>query len=157
MTESVLIKPKELMYFIQLSSKTSFWKLDDIFPECTICREPSPLVEPLVCIREDACHVGHNCMDTLARRLHALFEEVVPQYVNLILLYFKKRNVKGIGAGVFWRDFRTPRVITMNPGGWARVKIRGEIFKFTPGESFFLSGRAAPPEPTTPENKAILP
>ena len=148
-----LIKP-ELIYFIQLSSKTAFWKLDDLFPECALFREQSPRIEPLVCIREDACHVGHNCMEILAHRLQALFTEVMPQYVNLILLYYKKRNVEGIGAGVFWRDFRTPRVITMNPGGWKRVKLRGEVFRFTPGETFFLSGRAAPPEA---EPKVLVP
>ena len=144
------------MYFLQLSSKSTFWRLDDIFPECSLFREKSSRVEPLICIRENSCHVGHNCMEILTKRLHALFSEVVPQYVDLILLYFKKRNTEGMGSGVFWRDFRTPRVITMNSGAWTRLKIRGEVFRFTPDQSFFLTGKSAEPILESAEAKPIL-
>ena len=156
MSKMVVVQPKELIYFLQLSSKSSFWKVDDVFPECLLYREHAPRIDPLICIKENTCHVGHNCMEILVKRVHALFDEVVPKYVNLILLYFKKRNTNGIGAGVFWRDFRTPRIITLNPGGWRTVKARGEVFRFTPGESFFLSGRTLPPELDSNTVKAVL-
>jgi len=153
-----VIKPKELMYFLLLSSKTAFWKLEDLLPECFLYREKYERIEPLICLREDhSCHVGQNCMETVAKRLHALFEQVLPRYVDLVLLYFRKRNLPGMGAGVFWKDFRTPRVINMNLGGWNRVKLRGEVLRFTPGESFFLSGRAPEPTQEPAQSKLILP
>ena len=136
--------PKPI-YFLTLNRKTALFKLEDLFPECFLYREPSPRVEPLVCLAEDlACTAGHSCMGTLVQRLKVLFGELLPD-TQLILLYFKKRNVPGMGAGVFWRDFREPRVFTVNLTAWERVKRRGAVFQFTPGESFFLTGQAADP------------
>lgn len=136
---------QSICYFLVLSSKTAFFKLDDLFPECKLYQEQAPMTEPLICLASDSCPVNHNCMETLVRRLKMIFGEITPQ-ADLILLYFRKRNVPGLGAGVFWKDFREPRVITMNPLAWARVKTRGDAFQFLPGETFFLSGQAPPPE-----------
>jgi hypothetical protein len=137
------------IYFLVLNQKTAMFKLEDLFPECSLYREQSPRAEPLVCLAEDnACTVGHNCMESLVRRLKLVFEELLPQ-AQLILLYFRKRNVPGLGAGVFWRDFREPRVFTVNPRAWERVKRRGVVFQFVPGESFFLTGKAPEPEPVS--------
>ena len=135
------------MYFVVFSTKTAFFKLEDIFPECFLYREPTSQIEPLMCLTEDnACHVGQNCMDILAKRLMVLFKEVL-QSTDLILLYFKKRGVYGMGTGIFWRDFKTPRVITVNPYAWRKIKATGQIFQFMPESEFFLSGKAKEPEP----------
>lgn len=138
-----------IMYFVVFSTKSSFFKLQDIFPECFLHREHAPQIDPLKCLLEDnACHVNHNCMEVLAKRVHILFQEVLPS-VEVIVLYFKKRGSQSYGAGLFWRDMREPRAITMNPFAWSRVKQRGSIYTFSPNQSFFLNGRAAPPESTT--------
>ena len=132
----------KITYFVQMSSKTAFFKLQDIFPECFFYRDSSPRIEPLVCLQEDnACSVGSNCMETLVRRLHMLFEEVVPT-AELVILYFKSRNDKHIRAGVFYRNLKDFRIITMNPFGWKAIKQRGKIFKFTPTQNFFLTGKS---------------
>lgn len=137
---------QSIQYFLVLSSKTAFFKLDNIFPECALYRDQSPRIEPLICLAEDmACTVGHACMDTAVRRLKMLFSEIVPT-AELILLYYRKRCVPGIGAGVFWKDFREPRIITVNPKSWERVKFRGVAFQFSPSESFFLSGQSEKPQ-----------
>jgi len=81
-------------------------------------------------------------MDILARRAQAIFNELLPETVRVLVLYFRKRNVLGYGAGIFWRDMREPRVITMNPHAWERVKARGLVYQFTPSDTFFLSGRS---------------
>ena len=132
-----------MVYFVVMSSKTAFFKLEDVFPECSLYREKYPNLESLVCIRADACHAGHNCMETLTKRLHVIFDDLLPS-VELIFLYFKKLGDLGMGAGVFWRDFREPRVITVNPKGWHRIKRCGDVYKFTPEPGFFLSGRGLP-------------
>lgn len=136
----------KIMYFVVFSSKTSFFKLQDIFPECFFYRDQSPQIEPLICLREpNSCTVGKNCMDVLARRLHVLFEEVCLD-ADMIVLYYRKRNIEGLGAGVFDRAWENPRTITMNPSAWNMVKSRGNIYQFDPTQDFFLSGTAPPPE-----------
>lgn len=144
------------MYFLLMSQKTAFFKLDDIFPECGLYREQHPMIEPMVCLAETAaCTVGKNCMETLAKRLKVLYEEVLTD-VDLILLYYRKRNLPGIGAAVFWRSFEEPRIITVNPTSWARIKNRGAVYQFTPGPSFFLTGRAPDAVPTPDQDTSPL-
>jgi len=94
-------------------------------------------------------------MNLLATRLHVLFTEVCTQ-ADLILLYFAKRNYKGMGAGVFDRAFANPRVITMNPSAWNIVKARGSIYQFDPSQDFFMSGHAPPPEEVTDSTDRLL-
>jgi len=145
-----------IMYFVIFSTKTAFFKLESIFPECFLFREHAEQIDPLKCLLEDnSCHVGRNCMETLAKRVHVLFEEVLPS-VDVIVLYFKKRGSQSYGAGLFWRDMREPRTITMNPYAWTRVKTRGAVYQFAPNPSFFLSGRSAPPAPASPSEPADL-
>lgn len=135
-----------LMYFVVFSTKTAFFKFDDIFPECSFYRKDSPQIEPLMCLQFDnCCTVGKNCMEVLCRRLYVMFEEVCTQS-DLAILYFKKRNFEGLGAGVFWADLERARVITMNPTAWERVKARGNVYQFDPNQDFFLTGSSAPPE-----------
>lgn len=138
----------KIAYFVIFSTKTAFWKMQDIFPECFLYREHTPQIDPLKCLLEDnACHVNHNCMEVLAKRINVLFQEVLPS-VNVIVLYFKRRGSQRYGAGLFWRDMREPRVIPINLSAWNYIKQRGNIFTFSPNSSFFLSGQAASPEPT---------
>jgi hypothetical protein len=127
-------------YFVVLSSKSAFFKLDNVLPECSLYQELAPKLEPLVCLRENVCHVGRNCMDTLVRRVHTLFGELLPT-VQVLVLYFRKRTRPGYGAGLFWRDLREPRVITMNSYAWKTVCSRGRVYQYTPSESFYLTGR----------------
>lgn len=139
-----MMTPDPIMYFLLMARRTAFFKLQDLFPECFLYREQSPQAEPLLCLREDSCPGNHNCMETLAKRLKIMFDLL--SHADLILLYYKKRNIPGMGAGVFWKDFRDPRTITMNPKAWARLKLRGKVLQFQPDESFFLSGRSPDPE-----------
>ena len=135
-----------ILYFVVFSSKTAFFKLQDIFPECFFYRDQSPQIEPLICMREEnSCHAGRSCMEVLAKRTYVLFEEVCLDS-DIIILYFRKRNVQGLGAGVFDREFQNPRVITMNPSAWNMVKSRGNIYQFDPSQDFFFSGVSAPPK-----------
>lgn len=145
-----------MMYFLLMSRKTALFKFNDIFPECALHTEQHPRIEPVVCLRETAaCTVGHNCMENLVKRIRTLFEEVLDG-VELLVLYFKKRNMPGMGAAIFWRDFREPRVITVNPGAWKKIKDRGWVYQFVPGSSFFLSGQASNATPTSAQDTSLL-
>lgn len=140
-----------MMYFLLMSQRTAFFKLEDLFPECFLYREKHPQIEPAICIAEDAaCTVGKNCMETLAKRLKVLFDELLVD-TDLILLYYRKRNLPGIGAAIFWRSFEEPRLITVNPTAWEKIKKRGSVYQFTPGPSFFLTGKA--PDAVAPQNQ----
>ena len=144
-----LIRPGGLpIVFVSFWEKSIFFKLQDIFPECFIHREKAPQAEPMCCVRDDSCPVNHNCMEILAKRIWVMFEEVLP-HARMIILYYRKRNIPGIGGCVFFRTMHEPRVITINPWGWNQVKRRGTIYEFTPGPSFFLTGKAEAPIPTT--------
>ena len=140
-------KPGGPIYFVSLNQKTIFFKLQDIFPECYVNRDQSPNVEPMLCL-SGVCPTNRNCMETLAKRVFVLFKEVLPT-AQLIILYYRKRNLPGIGGSVFWRNMREPRNITINPWGWKSVKSRSKIFKFEPGPQFYLTGSAPPPKETS--------
>lgn len=140
-----IIRPGGSIYFVLFCGKTAFFKLQDLFPECFLHREKVPLAEPMTCILNDSCPVNHNCMETLAKRIFVMFEEVLPA-AKMIVLYYKKRNIPGLGGTIFWRSMKEPRVITMNPFAWNRVKQRGEVYEFTPSPSFFLTGNTKSPK-----------
>ncbi len=157
-----LIKPggasKEIMYFVVFSSKTSFFKFEDLLPECFLYREHSPQIEPLVCLYEEhACTVGQNCMEKLATRLKVMFEEVLPKEIDLVLLYYRKRSEPdSLAAGVFWRNLQDFTVYTLNRTAWSLIKGRGQVFQFQPGVSFFVTGRAPPPEEPDSHEEVVL-
>ena len=127
--------------FLLFCSKTAFFKLDSLFPECKLYREQMPRTDSLMCLGS-SCPGNHNCMETLAKRIFVLFKEIIPQ-VKLIVLYFRKQGSTSIGAGLFWSDMREPRLITINPSAWEMIKYRGLLYEFTPSPQFFLTGNSA--------------
>jgi hypothetical protein len=156
MTRVEGVQLPSIMYFMVFSSKTSFFKLQDIFPECFHYREDSPNIEPLACLVEDmGCTVGRNCMETLCKRLYVLFAEICTSS-DLILLYFRKRNYTGLGSGVFWPNLEDAKVITMNPTAWERLKNSGNVYRFDPSRDFFLTGMSAPPDEIQKSEDQVL-
>lgn len=132
------------IYFLSLSNKynsdfTAFFKFQDILPECYFNREGSGL-EVATCIKNMDCHVNHNCFEILFKRVNILFNETVVHGTSIILLYFRKVGVPGLGAVVFDRQFDKvePRWITMNPSAWNKVKNYSEVYSFKTNSEFFL-------------------
>jgi hypothetical protein len=148
------LRPGGPIYFLTFYEKTVFFKLDSIFPECYLYREGSPRTDPLMCLHS-TCPSNKNCMETLAKRVFVLFQEVLPQ-VHLLVLYFRKQSSVGLGAGVFWKNMAEPAAITMNPSAWDMIKERGLIFEFRPGPYFFLTGSSPAPEGRSNEEKVNL-
>ncbi len=134
------------IYFLSLSNKydndhTAFFKFKDIMPECYFNREEYPRIEVATCIKDIGnCHVNHNCFEILFKRVKILFNETVVPGTSLIVLYFRKFVVPGLGAVVFDRQFDKiePRWITMNPSGWNKLKSYSDIYSFQATSEFFL-------------------
>ena len=127
------------MYFLEVSKKTLFAKLVDIYPECSHLIADCDQVYPLFCLR-GACPRNANCMETLARRVKFVFDTFAD--AQLLLLYFAYRDRPGsIRAGVFWRSMSEPRLITFNRSGWNLMKQRGVVYEYTLPDSLFLPPR----------------
>ena len=91
-------------------------------------------------------------MPTLTKRIHTLFDQVIP-YVDMVVLYFKRRNTSGLSAAIFWRDFRDPKIITVNKMAFQKLQKYGQVFEFHPDVGFFLgsSSKVLEPKNDTPE------
>lgn len=116
------------MLILSVQSKTIFAKLKDVYQECEVLIDGSPQLYPLRCL-VDHCPKNANCMETLAKRVNCIFE-AFPE-AQLLLLYFSYHDRQGsIRAGVFWRDMREPRYITLNRTGWQKMKEMGVVYEW---------------------------
>lgn len=117
---------------------TLFAKLQDIYPECNFLIKDSTQLHPLICLTS-SCHRNANCMTKLVQRIKFLFDNF--QNCELILLYFSYRDKPGSQrAGVFWKDFREPRYITMNRSAWEKIKKEAILYQITLPTDLFLGG-----------------
>ena len=67
-------------------------------------------------------------MERLAKRVKFVFDKFPAS--QLLILYFKYHDrPNSLRGGVFWRDMKEPRVITMNPYSWEKIKKIGEVFE----------------------------
>jgi len=132
------------MYFLTFCEKTSFFKLEDIFPECFINREKSSHLQSMTCL-DSVCPENKNCMEMLSKRIYILFNEVLPN-AELTILYFKMLGSSRIGGSIFWKNMSEPRNIVINPSAWQRIKAYGIIYEFTPNPVFWMTGIAPPPK-----------
>lgn len=111
-----------------------FTKFDNVYPECKKLIRGQNKLYPLICLR-DTCHMNNACMETLAMRINLIFD-AFPS-AEVLLLYFKYQDTKSLRSGVFWRDMREPRLITINPFSWQTCKDRGDVFEWNlPAEAF---------------------
>ena len=77
-------------------------------------------------------------MEKLAKRVKAIFDAFPT--AKLLLLYFKYRDrPNSLRAGVFWRDMSEPRIITMNPGAWEKMKQLGTVYEWNLPMEIMLS------------------
>jgi hypothetical protein len=116
------------MYLLSVQGRSIAIKLVDLYPECEFLIKGSPQLHPLICF-VGPCHRNANCMEKLAKRVKYVFEQF--KDAQLLVLYFKYQDKpNSIRAGVFWRDLREPRYITINPYAWEHLKKRGEVYEW---------------------------
>lgn len=123
------------IFYFTYHNKSAFIPLRSIYPECFILREPHPQVNGLQCLRDD-CPANRRCMETLAHRVHYMYDKVFPQ-AEILFTYFKD-NTGSIKAGVFDKDFTEARVITCNRSAFDKFQKGGQVFEWTPPDDFFL-------------------
>jgi hypothetical protein len=124
------------MYVLEVQDQTIFTKLVDVFPECSVLIKDSPKLHPLFCLKSN-CPRNANCMGKLAHRVKYVFDQW-PK-AQLLILYFSYPDQPGSQrAGLFWRDMREPRYITMNRTAWVKLKKMGTIYKWQMPAELFL-------------------
>lgn len=125
------------IYILSIQNKTIFIKLNDLYPECKFLLRDLNL-NFLWCLNNDICPRNSNCMEKLAKRLRSVFDKF--KSVELVLLYFSCRDTPAsIKAGVFFKDFREPYIITFNRSSWVKLKNMGKIYQWTLPNEFFIS------------------
>lgn len=130
------------MYFLEINKKTLLVKMKEFFPECEFLISDQEQLFPFRCL-QDHCPRNSNCMEKLAKRVKHIFDQF--ENAELLVLYFKYRDhPTRLRAGVFWRDLREPRFITMNPYAWEKFKEIGTVYSYTLPDELFLGGTAQP-------------
>lgn len=139
---------KSLAHYFIFQGHSAFMPLRYCYPECAVLIEPHPKVEPLQCY-QTSCPANKNCADIMAHRVHYLFEEVLPEDVELLFLYFKFRNkgfwsmgkwVESLGAGVFHKNMREPDWMSLNRWGFNKVRDEGLKLTWLPTDEFLFMG-----------------
>jgi hypothetical protein len=124
---------------LEIQKKTLFMKMKDVYPECEYLIADQPQLFPFRCLR-DSCPRNANCMGKLAVRVKYIFDTF--KEAELVVLYFKYRDrPQSQRAGIFWKDMREPRYITMNLYSWAKLKELGTVYEWEIPDDVFLGTR----------------
>lgn len=125
------------MYVLEVNKKTLFIKMKEVFPECEFLIRGEPQLYPFICLRTEQCHRGLSCMPRLEPRIRYIFDQF--SFAELLVLYFRYQDKpKSQRAGLFWKDGREPRCITMNPYAWEKFKTIGTTYEWSLPDSLFL-------------------
>lgn len=77
-------------------------------------------------------------MDILAKRVNYLFTHVVPDSQQIIA-YFKYRDrPDSIRAGIFTRDMKEPKLMTLNRSAFQKFQREGVMFRWIPNDEYLL-------------------
>jgi hypothetical protein len=131
----------EPVTFFTFHNKTAFLPLKFVYPECTVLLEHVPQAYPLMCMKQPNCPANRNCGELIAKRVHYLFDKVVPTDVKLIIAYYKYRDrPESIRGVTFWRDMSEPDVKILNRSGFDKFLREGTKYQWVPTtEYLFLS------------------
>lgn len=123
-----VLKASKQFYLISYK-KCLFMKVQDVFPECLFYIKQTPKLTPLICLKEDnVCHVGHNCMETLVKRIKYVFDQ---QPCKLLFLYFAYPDKPGSQRAVaFFNNLEDLRYLTFNKSAWEKIKKEGTVLQW---------------------------
>jgi hypothetical protein len=128
-----------IVYFVT-NEKTVFVPLKFVYPECFFHIKDKPSLYPIKCFLTDACPVGANCGEILVKRVHYLFNEVLPD-AQLLIAYFKYRDrPNSIRGAVFNRDLDTPNVSILNPFAFRKFQREGTTYQWYPTDEYLFMG-----------------
>lgn len=130
---AILYKSCHLI-ILEIHQKTIIAKLQDLYPECSVLIQGYDRLSLLGCFK-DTCHRDAGCLDKLAKRVKAIFDSF--EFANMLLVVFRDRDNKKIKAGVFWRNFKFPKLINVNPYGWQRITELSTQYEWAPPRELF--------------------
>lgn len=129
---------KESVSFFVFQEHSVFMPLKYVYPECMTLIEPHDQLSPLFCLAHDHCPANKGCMDILAKRINYLFTFVVPTGQQIIA-YFKYRDrPESIRAGIFNRDMKEPRVMTLNRSAFQKFQRESIMYTWIPNDEYLL-------------------
>lgn len=128
----------EPVAFAVFQKHTVFIPFRYVYPECMKLIEGQPQLYPLFCLRNNQCPANRSCMDILAKRINYLFTSVVP-HAQQIIAYFKYPDrPDSIRAGLFLRDMREPKVLTLNRSAFKKFQRDSTAFTWVPPTEYLL-------------------
>lgn len=132
---------KEPIAYFTFQSKTTFIPLRFVYPECFLLIEDHPQMYPLKCMVEDGCPANVGCGDIIVRKIHYLFEEVMPDS-EVIIAYYKYRDrPKSIRGVIFNRNLDPPTISILNPWAFRKFQKRGIAYQWYPTDEYlFMQG-----------------
>jgi hypothetical protein len=126
--------------YLTFHERTAFIPLRFVYPECMVLIEDQPQMFPLKCFQTDGCPVNANCGEIIVRRIHYLFEQVVPQS-EVIICYFKYHDrPKSLRGAVFNKDLQPPEVSILNPFAFRKFLKGGIAYQWFPTDEFLYMG-----------------
>lgn len=120
-------------YFI-VNTKSLFIPFRILYGECLQLIDSQPQASPLMCMR-GPCPSNRGCMEVLAKRVNYWFQAIEPE-AELMIAYFKYRNSPSLKAGIFDKALGEPRLVTLNPYGFDKMKSIGEIKHWVPTSTY---------------------
>lgn len=131
---------QEPISYVLFQEKTVFMPLRYIYGECWILIEEHDEMFPLRCMIDDSCPANANCGEKISRRVHYLFDQVLPGDVEMIVGYFKYHDTKSVRAAIFNRDMPAPRVQVINPYALRKFLKEGTAYRWFPSTDYMLIG-----------------
>lgn len=137
---------RQPVYFFVFQEKTAFIPVKYLYPECFILIEEHPKVEPFQCFAKE-CPANKNCAETIANRVHYLFENVLPPKVEQLFAYFNYRNdgfnskgefIPSLGAALFYKDLTEPSWMKINRWGFNKLKNEGHTMMWMPTDEYLF-------------------
>lgn len=128
------------IHYVLFQSKTVFMPLRYVYGECWLLIEEHEKMYPLRCMNDNGCPVKANCAERISRRVHYLFDQVLPGDVEMLVAYFRYRDTKSVRASIFHRDMRAPTVQVVNPYALKKFLREGTTYKWFPSTDYMLKG-----------------
>lgn len=111
-----------------------------IYPECFVLIDKHENVHPMQCFNT-VCPANKMCAETIAHRVHYLYDNVLPKEVTLLIAYFKYRDrPNSVRGTLFWRSMAEPKTIILNRSGLKKCQDEGTLYTWNQTTEFTFIG-----------------
>lgn len=134
---------KQPLVFFVFQRHSLFIPLKYVYGECFNLIEKHDQLSPIHCLQNDMCPANVGCMDILVKRVNYIFTHVAPD-ARLLVAYFKYRDrPESIRAGIFDRDLREPKVMTLNQSAFKKFQRESLAFTWIPTDDYLLMSKSS--------------